>query len=405
MTERGFWELDLLNDAELERGLGNLVARGREVDARVVAHLAEVEARQLHLKRGASSLFSYCQRQLNMSENQAFYRITAARVGRKFPVIFGLLERGELHLSAIALLSKQLTVQNHALLFAQSRGKTKLQILELLARYLPQADAANIIKRLLRPSLSRAVPAGPTGAIAPLSSTSYRLQLNISPTVKDKLELARDLMSHSNPSGDLSIVVERALDALIARLQSQRFGQRPGGQPEAARDGTLQQSKRSVAKRPTNNEAARLEPARLEPARVEAARVEPARLEPARVEAARVEQARVEQARVVAAPYTRRSTAGLGTTGEGDPGAKPPPRTRQAIPREVRRKLIERDGHRCSFVGAGGERCHASGFLQIHHVRAWAKGGADSLDNLRLLCAAHNRLLGELEFGHGRRAS
>jgi len=40
--------------------------------------------------------------------------------------------------------------------------------------------------------------------------------------------------------------------------------------------------------------------------------------------------------------------------------------------------------------------------LQIHHERAWSKGGPDTLDNLRLLCAAHNRLLAELELGERR---
>lgn len=84
---------------------------------------------------------------------------------------------------------------------------------------------------------------------------------------------------------------------------------------------------------------------------------------------------------------------------------RPPQRERRAIPREIRRKLIERDGACCTFIGDNGERCSSSAFLQIHHVHAWAKGGADSLDNLRLLCSAHNRLLGELDFGERRRAS
>ena len=65
-------------------------------------------------------------------------------------------------------------------------------------------------------------------------------------------------------------------------------------------------------------------------------------------------------------------------------------------------QLVAGDGLRCTFTGETGERCSARVFLQIHHEHAWAKGGPDTLGNLRLLCAAHNRLLAELEFGERR---
>jgi hypothetical protein len=38
------------------------------------------------------------------------------------------------------------------------------------------------------------------------------------------LERARDLMRHRNPAGDLAVVVERALDALLAQLEKERLG-------------------------------------------------------------------------------------------------------------------------------------------------------------------------------------
>jgi hypothetical protein len=42
--------------------------------------------------------------------------------------------------------------------------------------------------------------------------------------LRDKLELARDMMSHANPNRDLGPVVERAIDLLIAELEKKRFG-------------------------------------------------------------------------------------------------------------------------------------------------------------------------------------
>lgn len=66
----------------------------------------------------------------------------------------------------------------------------------------------------------------------------------------------------------------------------------------------------------------------------------------------------------------------------------------------VRRGVWSRDGGRCTFVGPGGVRCQARKFLELDHIRPRALGGADIVENLRLLCRAHNdaerrRILGE----------
>ena len=61
-------------------------------------------------------------------------------------------------------------------------------------------------------------PARPA-VVEPLREGRYRVQLNASSELKRKLEFARDLTSHSNPDGDLAVVVERALDLLIDKLE------------------------------------------------------------------------------------------------------------------------------------------------------------------------------------------
>ena len=44
-------------------------------------------------------------------------------------------------------------------------------------------------------------------------------------------------------------------------------------------------------------------------------------------------------------------------------------------------------------------RCTSRAFLEIDHVQPWARGGLDTLENLRWLCRAHNQLLAEEAFG------
>jgi hypothetical protein len=60
------------------------------------------------------------------------------------------------------------------------------------------------------------------------------------------------------------------------------------------------------------------------------------------------------------------------------------------IPAAVKRGVWARDGGRCGFVGTSG-RCAETGFLEFHHVVPYAAGGAATVENLQLRCAAHNR--------------
>jgi HNH endonuclease len=369
-----FWELGHVADGELESELRRLLASGSRTEAGVLAHLAAVEERRLHLEAGSSSLFHYCCARLGLSESEAFHRLTAARLARRFPLIFAMIARREIHLSGVCLLRDFLTPENHRELLAEAAGKTKLQVQELLARRFPRPDVASRIRKLPDTRAATQSPAaveyptvatervpikhvesglakdqqtatqvtsgelvvpspriqGARGvsrgrAIEPLSAARYRIQLSASAHLKEKLDLAVDLLSHSNPSGDLAAVIERALDLLIEQTQKRRFAQtkRP------RRDGA----------RPTNDNDA-----------------------------------------------VKNRTIGFR-------------RRRGHVPNATKRQIVARDGLRCTYVSAGGERCSETKFTQVHHERPWARGGGETPDNLRMLCAAHNRWLAEEDFG------
>ena len=64
------------------------------------------------------------------------------------------------------------------------------------------------------------------------------------------------------------------------------------------------------------------------------------------------------------------------------------------IPEWVKRKARERDGDRCAYVSAEGVRCGSRRFLQFDHIKPWSLGGrSDAPENIRQLCANHNRWL------------
>jgi hypothetical protein len=58
-----------------------------------------------------------------------------------------------------------------------------------------------------------------------------------------------------------------------------------------------------------------------------------------------------------------------------------------------------RDGERCTYVDARGQRCRETGALELHHEAPYALGGPPTESNLCLRCKAHNDLAAEHDFG------
>jgi 5-methylcytosine-specific restriction endonuclease McrA len=242
--------LNHLSDDALMASLHHLSLDARRLDARVVVHLVEVEERRLHLKAACSSLFEFCVRRLGMSEGASFRRINAARLARRFPGLVGAIESGAVHLSALVLLRDHLTESNVDELVAACSGKTKREVEELVARRAPRPDVPSQIRKLpapvavdpspmaVRASLfgesppalasvpapAASLPPRPAARTEPLSESRYKVQLTVGTALRDKLERAKDLLRHRNPGGDLAVVMEHALDALLAKLEKERLG-------------------------------------------------------------------------------------------------------------------------------------------------------------------------------------
>lgn len=90
---------------------------------------------------------------------------------------------------------------------------------------------------------------------------------------------------------------------------------------------------------------------------------------------------------------TKRPRASRGTA----PGSRD-------IPAKVQRAVWVRDGGVCAFVSKSGRRCRERGFIELHHVDPHGVGGEPTVENIQLLCRAHNAYESELFYGHGRRS-
>ena len=214
-----------------------LVRRGNAVEAELLSHLGEVDARRLVLREACPSMFHTCVRVLLFAESVAYKRIAAARAARRHPEIRAALGRGDLHLTALSLLAPQLTTENCRELIAAARHKTADEIRRQLADRQPKPDVPASVRRVpplaarQPPSAQSAVlptaaataptPAGaptptvkppsPRAQSEPLGGERYCVRFTADWDLHAKLQELRALMRHQIPDGDLGKILAEAV--------------------------------------------------------------------------------------------------------------------------------------------------------------------------------------------------
>ena len=195
---------DLSNQALLEETM-RLTTDARCTTAKLIAALAEIDARKLWADEGCSSLYTYCTQALRFSEHEAYLRMEAARAVRRYPVVLELLATGELSLTNLSLLRSYLTAENHEALLAAARNKSKREVERQVAAL--QGDSP-------RASVTR---------VTPVSSNRFHLSFEVTDTAYEKLQRATDLLRHAVPNGDLGEIFDRALTSLLRDLERRRL--------------------------------------------------------------------------------------------------------------------------------------------------------------------------------------
>ena len=333
-----------LTNIELTEALARLAHSGRETTVGLVTHLAEFEARDLHLAAGFPSLFAYCTEVLRLSEHEAYHRILAARTARKYPRILRMLGEGTLNLTTVRLVAPHLTDETANRLLNAAAGRSKRQVEELVARHAPRPDVPSSVRKVperttasgatsmssvaaptvpdpvasgrlpaevaVMPLVTPVTPPARPVVVRPLAPERYEVRFTASAETCAKLRRAQDLLQHAVPNGDTAAIVDRALTLLVADLERKKFATTDRPRPSQATSGS--------ARKPTA---------------------------------------------------------------------------------QVRRAVSRRDAGRCAFVSTNGRRCETRAFLEFHHVVPCAVGGEATVENIQLRCRAHNGYEANLYYG------
>ena len=234
-----------VTDEQLLQDIRQLAAREREATAALIASLAELDARRLHVGQGYSSLFVYCTQCLRLSEHAAYGRIEAARAAGRFPIVLELLADGSITLTAVCLLSPHLTAQNHRTVLEAARHKSKREVEQQVAALRPLPDVPSVVRKLpvarlpgppprfgsdsgsTSPSTqafehARTAPQPQPAIIAPLAPERYKVQLTVSRETHDKLRRVQELVRHNLPNGDPAVIFDRALTLLLEQLEKRK---------------------------------------------------------------------------------------------------------------------------------------------------------------------------------------
>lgn len=217
-----------LSDRDLLSRLQHLAGRERVALVELLAHLAELDTRRsVYAAEGYGSLFAYCTGALRLSEDAAYNRIEAARACRRFPGILDLLADGSVTLTAVRMIARHLTPENHAEVLAAAKRRSKTEIEALVARLAPRPDALPVIRRLTEPAAPSAGATTTTVPAAPPTAEASRPALVSSPPVIRASAPARFLVQ---------LTVGQETHDRFRRLQALCARECRGGDPVAVFD-------------------------------------------------------------------------------------------------------------------------------------------------------------------------
>jgi hypothetical protein len=333
--------LKSLSDKELTGRLRQLVREEQNLTLLILPHIAEVGRRQLYLEQAYSTLTEYCIHELGYGDSSASRRVRAARVIKDIPEVYDMLKARRLTLSAVVQVSSVLSPENKDTLLPRLVGKSRSEIDRIMAEYVPPRKIIDQAKPTLIKKMV-AVDSAPVRASSNSAAGAPALELG---------KMTRHCDGSKDPSDDISTP---EVKEVLERMFEIRF----------AADEELMELIRWMKSHLSHKFP---------------------------------KGASYMDIFKYAILYLKqREDLAL----QDKPRKSSPKTDTRYISKAVKQKVWKRDEGRCAFIAGNGKRCNSDYLLQFdHYPISYSRGGLSTVDNLRLLCAEHNRHTAERLYG------
>jgi hypothetical protein len=257
---------------ERSNQLAALLRNERSAMADFLVALAHFDREKAWRELGHASLFSFLHVELGLSKGAAHYRKVAAELVQQFPQVVEPLRDGRLCITSIIELAKVMTAENADEVLPRFFHVSKREAMAVSAAIRPVEDpplrtvvtavrsgapAPTILSFVPTQQVERAVvvsppaddgprpnavqpvelvdakvpavrPDAPTSrernTVEPLTAELSRLHVTVSRRFLEKLQAARDALSHSHPGASQEELLEAGLDLLLEKVADTSSG-------------------------------------------------------------------------------------------------------------------------------------------------------------------------------------
>lgn len=355
--------LKKVKDDQLLTQFEQMVWRERRVTVEVIRYISEISRRLLYAKEAYPSLYSFLTEKYRYSPGAAYRRIQAAEVSEIAPDILKLLSEGKFNLMTISLITPHITKENSTMLIQKVAGKSKMAVEYIVADLFGKEKV-------------------------------YRDKIWRLPLLKTKIEKTQSFQKDSvSTGGNKKDMLFHGVTESCASIR-QHSGET---KVETA------SSKNGMEANPVLNREAfgLIRKVKIEFVADEAVAQKLERAKeilrhkfPAGKLQDIFDQALED---LLEKRDPERKIAKIDLSGGGKEMASRV--ESRYISAQLKMKIWQRDGGRCTYVSPLGKRCPERGKLEMDHVQPWALGGHTSEANLRLLCSAHNKYQAFKTFG------
>ena len=416
--------LKQLSNKELLAQTKLLVQKERHLHIQVLHHLKEIDSRKLYFEMGFSSLFDYAVRELGYSEGAAYRRIKAMKLCQNFPETESRLQSGRLSLSAACQLqtfferqAKRARDKEKVSIQASEKIESKNQSLPLTEQSEETLNKENDsfesdlknqnfhknfrdsnknlftenLKDDRKPSglslsekkdlISKVEGCSTRATMKLLSEVDPSLSLHreqtrflgkgkveikmvIDESCHKKLEELKNLLSHKNPILSYGELLSILSDEALRKHDPRKKKIRQNNSKIQTDLKEKQDCKKGLVKQLITS-AEKLVVSKGE---------------------------KVTSAEKLVVSKGEEATSAQKLVNLTDKKNHKPKKINRTIPSYLKKYIWERDGGQCTYINhSTKQRCSSRHFLQIDHIQPFSLGGGSESENLRLLCAGHNR--------------